>query len=156
MGMSMTEKQGGSDVRSNTTIASPIDSNTTGLGAPYLLVGHKWFTSAPMCDGFLTLAKTPGNDLVSCFLVPRWLPENAGNERNTGFRVMRLKNKVADRSNASSEVEYHNAYGVMVGEEGKGVKTIIEMVQATRWDCTLGSAGTGRKAVQIALNHAVC
>lgn len=155
MGMSMTEKQGGSDVRTNTTIATPIDSAVTGLGASYRLVGHKWFTSAPMCDGFLTLAKTPNNDVPSCFLVPRWLLKSAGQERNTGFQVMRLKNKLADRANASSEVEYHNAFGVMVGEEGKGVKTIIEMVQATRWDCTLGSSGSGRRALQIALNHTV-
>lgn len=155
MGMSMTEKQGGSDVRSNTTVASPIDSNITGLGASYQLVGHKWFTSAPMCDGFLTLAKTTNSDLPSCFLVPRWLPKSAGSHRNTGFQVMRLKNKLADRANASSEVEYHNAFGVMIGEEGKGVKTIIEMVQATRWDCTLGSAGSARRALQLAINHAV-
>jgi putative acyl-CoA dehydrogenase len=155
LGMSMTEKQGGSDVRTNTTVATPLESHLTGIGAPYSLVGHKWFTSAPMCDGFLTLAKTPGSDVPSCFLVPRWLPPSAGSERNQGFQVMRLKNKLADRANASSEVEYRNAFGVMIGEEGKGVKTIIEMVQATRWDCTLGSAGTGRKALQIALNHTV-
>jgi putative acyl-CoA dehydrogenase len=106
-----------------------------------------------MCDAFLTLAKTPGVDTPSCFLVPRWKPDG---ERNHGFLVMRLKDKLADRANASSEVEYHDAWGMMIGEEGKGVRTIIEMVQATRLDCTLGSAGGARRALQIALNHAVC
>ena len=104
-----------------------------------------------MCDAFLTLAKTPGVDTPSCFLVPRWKPDG---ERNRGFLVMRLKDKLADRANASSEVEYHDAWGMMIGEEGKGVKTIIEMVQATRLDCTLGSAGGARRALQVALNHA--
>lgn len=117
------------------------------------MLTQKWFTSAPMCDAFLTLAKTdPNKDHTSCFLVPRWLPDGT---RNTGFSVMRLKDKLADRANASSEVEYHNAWAMMIGEEGKGVKTIIEMVQSTRLDCTLGSAGGARRAVQIALNHAV-
>lgn len=105
-----------------------------------------------MCDGFLTLAKTPGVDTPSCFLVPRWLPDGS---RNKGFQVMRLKDKLADRANASSEVEYHNAWAMMIGEEGKGVKTIIEMVQSTRLDCTLGSAGAARRALQVALNHTV-
>jgi putative acyl-CoA dehydrogenase len=105
-----------------------------------------------MCDGFLTLAKTPSQETPSCFLVPRYCPDGT---RNTGFRIMRLKDKLADRANASSEIEYHNAWAMMVGEEGKGVKTIIEMVQATRLDCTLGSAGMARRALQIALNHTV-
>jgi putative acyl-CoA dehydrogenase len=139
LGMSMTEKQGGSDVRANTTIATPLESGNTGIGAAYSLVGHKWFTSAPMCDAFLTLAKTPGVDTPSCFLVPRWKPDG---ERNHGFLVMRLKDKLADRANASSEVEYHDAWGMMIGEEGKGVKTIIEMVQATRLDCWLQLGGS--------------
>lgn len=150
LGMSMTEKQGGSDVRANTTLATPLEQGKAGIGAAYSLVGHKWFTSAPMCDAFLTLAKTPGVDTPSCFLVPRWKPSG---ERNHGFLVMRLKDKLADRANASSEVEYHDAWGMMIGEEGKGVKTIIEMVQATRLDCTLGSAGGARRALQVALNH---
>ena len=150
LGMSMTEKQGGSDVRANTTIAKAIDDKGEGKG--YLLTGHKWFTSAPMSDGFLTLAKTEGNDSPSCFLVPRWKPD--GN-RNTGFNIMRLKDKLADRSNASSEVEYDNAYGLLVGSEGKGVKTIIEMVQSTRLDCTIGAASSSRKALTLALNHSM-
>ena len=150
-GMSMTEKQGGSDVRSNTTMATPMNPNKTGQGSEYVLNGHKWFTSAPMCDVFLTLSKTTSNSKSpSCFLVPRWLPNG---DRNEGFRVMRLKDKLADRSNASSEVEYDNAHAVMVGEEGKGVKTIIEMVQSTRLDCALGSAGMGRRALHETLHY---
>jgi putative acyl-CoA dehydrogenase len=152
MGMSMTEKQGGSDVRANTTRATPVDSRDTGNGARYELWGHKWFTSAPMCDGFLTLAATDPAKPPSCFLVPRWLPGDSG-ERNVGFQVMQLKNKLADRSNASSEVEYRGAVGTMVGEEGRGVKHIIEMVSSTRLDCALGSAGTNRRALQQALHH---
>lgn len=113
-----------------------------------------------MCDAFLTLAKTPDSpNAPSCFIVPRFIPgdftASGKSERNTGFHVMRLKDKLADRANASSEVEYHNAWGVMIGEEGKGVKTIIEMVQATRLDCTLGSAGSARRALSFALNHTV-
>ena len=150
MGMSMTEKQGGSDVRANTTVAKPIDARDTGNGARYELWGHKWFTSAPMCDGFLTLAVTEGGSAPSCFLVPRWLPDGT---RNVGFQVMQLKDKLADRSNASSEVEYRGAFGTMVGEEGRGVKHIIEMVSSTRLDCALGSAGTSRRALQQALHH---
>lgn len=151
-GMSMTEKQGGSDVRSNTTIAIPNDNNKLGDGNIYFLTGHKWFTSAPMCDIFLTLAKTPNNDNLSCFIVPRFCPD--GN-RNKGFKIMRLKNKIADRSNASSEVEYDNAWAHMIGEEGKGVKTIIEMVQSTRLDCTTGSASTAKRSLMEALNYTV-
>lgn len=146
IGMSMTEKQGGSDVRANTTVAVPSDDGS------YRLTGHKWFTSAPMCDAFLTLAQTSSSSTSpTCFLVPRFLPDGS---RNSGFQVMRLKDKPGDRANASSEVEYHNAWGEILGEEGKGVKTIIEMVQSTRLDCTLGSAGTMRKALQVAINHA--
>lgn len=158
IGMSMTEKQGGSDVRANTTMATPVDPSKRGIGAGYHLVGHKWFTSAPMCDAFLTLAKTSEHGTApSCFLVPRYIPgehtASGVSERNSGFHVMRLKDKLADRANASSEVEYHNAWGVLIGEEGKGVKTIIEMVQATRLDCTLGSAGHAKRALHFALNH---
>jgi putative acyl-CoA dehydrogenase len=105
-----------------------------------------------MSDAFLTLAKTKEHDAPSCFIVPRWLPDGS---RNSGFQVMRLKDKLADKANASSEVEYSNAWGQMIGEPGKGVRTIIEMVQSTRLDCTLGSAGGARRALQLALNHAV-
>ncbi len=160
LGMSMTEKQGGSDIRANTTTAVPEEENIAGEGAAYRLWGHKWFTSAPMCDGFLTLAKvSPPNSGAeelrevrpTCFLVPRWLPDGS---RNSGFRIMRLKNKLADRANASSEVEYHGAYGQMLGGEGKGLQTILKMVQMTRLDCTLGAAGGARRALSLALNHA--
>ena len=148
LGMSMTEKQGGSDVRANTTIAVP----SGGGNKEYALTGHKWFTSAPMSDGFLTLAKIGGqDDAPSCFLVPRWRPDK---QRNAGFQIMRLKNKLADRANASSEVEYHNAYGMLLGEPGQGLRTILQMVQMTRLDCTLGAAAGGKRSLQIALNHA--
>jgi len=152
IGMSMTEKQGGSDVRANTTRAVPIDSRDQGMGCNYHITGHKWFTSAPMSDGFLTLAFTDReSNSPSCFLVPRWLPDGS---RNAGFQVMRLKDKLADRANASSEVEYRQAFATMVGDEGKGVKQIIEMVTSTRLDCALGSAGGARKALQFAAYHA--
>lgn len=152
IGMSMTEKQGGSDVRMNSTIAAPVTDCAHESGKEYLLTGHKWFTSAPMCDAFLTLAKLDESSPPSCFLVPRWKPDGT---RNSGFKVMRLKNKLGDHANGSSEVEYDNAFGTMIGEPGKGVKTIIEMVQSTRLDCTLGSAGTARKALHLAINHVV-
>jgi len=142
MGMAMTEKQGGSDIRANETVAHNIG------GDEYELVGHKWFCSAPMCDAFLTLARTDAG--VTCFLVPRWRPDG---ERNA-FHIMRLKNKMGDRSNASSEIEYHNAWARRVGEDGKGVKTIIEMVMHTRLDCVVGSAGGMRAALAQALWHA--
>lgn len=150
VGMSMTEKQGGSDVRANTTIAKPIDPSKIYPGAEYVLTGHKWFTSAPMSDGFLTLAKVEGTELPSLFLVPRWLPDGS---RNIGFRVVRLKDKCADRANASSEIEYDNAYAILLSEYNQGVKSIIAMVQNTRLDCCLGSAGGMRKALQLAMNH---
>ena len=149
LGMSMTEKQGGSDVRANTTVATPVHAGQNGPGDQFTLIGHKWFTSAPMSDGFLTLAQTAEG--VSCFLVPRWLPDGT---RNSGFRVMRLKNKIGDLSNASSEVEFSNAWGVMVGSPGRGVKTIVEMVVHTRLDCTIGSAALMRSAAQLAFHHA--
>ena len=141
-GMSMTEKQGGSDVRANTTTATP-----TGDGA-YTLVGHKWFTSAPMSDFFLTLAQAPGG--LSCFFVPRVLPDGSRNP----IRLQRLKDKLGNRSNASSEVEYDGALGWLVGEEGRGVPTIIEMVNMTRLDCTIGSAAGMRLATLQAVHHA--
>ena len=142
IGMAMTEKQGGSDVRANTTRAHPL-----GDGA-YELIGHKWFCSAPMSDAFLTLAQT--EEGLTCFLVPRWRPDGTPNE----IRLMRLKDKLGDRSNASSEIEYHGAWGRRVGEEGRGVRTIIAMVQGTRLSCIAGSAGGMRAALANALWHA--
>ena len=141
-GMSMTEKQGGSDVRANTTTASPQSDGT------HSLVGHKWFTSAPMSDVFLTLAQAPGG--LSCFLVPRVLP---GGERNA-MALVRLKDKLGNRSNASSEIEYDGAAGWLVGEEGHGVRTIVEMVNMTRLDCVIGAAAGMRTAVLQATHHA--
>lgn len=114
------------------------------------MTGHKWFTSAPMSDAFLTLAQVPGAG-VTCFLVPRWLPDGS---RNANFHVMRLKNKLGDRSNASSEVEYHGAWARRVGAPGKGVSTIVDMVVCTRLDCALGAAGLQRQALRHALQHA--
>ena len=144
IGMAMTEKQGGSDVRANATRAEPV-ADAAGW---YRLTGHKWFCSAPMCDAFLTLAYAPGG--LTCFLLPRWLPDGA---RNAGFRVVRLKDKLGDRSNASSEVEYHGALAQRIGGEGRGVATIIRMVQHTRLDCVVGSAGQMRAALAQALWH---
>ena len=143
IGMAMTEKQGGSDVRANSTRAEP-----TGEEGWYRINGHKWFCSAPMCDAFLTLAYAEGG--LTCFLVPRWLPDGT---RNAGFRVMRLKDKLGDRSNASSEIEYHGALAQRVGPEGRGVATIIQMVQHTRLDCVTGSAAQMRFALANALWH---
>ena len=140
LGMGMTEK-GGSDVRANTTTATP-------RGDAYVLVGHKWFFSAPMCDGFLVLAQAPAG--LSCFLMPRRLDDG---DRNA-FRLMRLKDKLGDGSNASSEVEFTGAHAWRVGEEGRGVATIIEMVMLTRLDCMLGSAAEMRMALAQALHHA--
>ncbi len=145
IGMAMTEKQGGSDVRANTSRAVPTGKG--GPGAEYRLTGHKWFCSAPMCDAFLILAQAP--DGLSCFLLPRWTPDN---QRNNFF-LQRLKNKLGNRSNASSEVEFADAYAVLLGEEGRGVRTILEMVNHTRLDCTLGSSGLLRAAVVQAVHH---
>ena len=136
-GMSMTEKQGGSDVRANTTRATPA------ADGGYRLTGHKWFTSAPMCDLFLVLAQAPGG--LSCFLLPRVLPDGTHN----GMRLQRLKDKLGNRSNASAEVEYDDAVAWLVGEEGRGVRTIIDMVNMTRLDCVLGAA-TGMRAGLVA------
>ena len=144
-GMVMTEKQGGSDVRANTTVAEPIDGG--GPGGEYELVGHKWFCSAPMCDAFLALAQTDSG--ISCFLMPRWTPDG---ERNA-FQIQRLKDKLGNRSNASGEFELHGAWARMVGEEGRGVPTIIEMVNHTRLDCAIGAATGMRAGVAQALNH---
>jgi len=142
IGMAMTEKQGGSDVRANTTRAVRRDDGG------YVLTGHKWFCSAPMSDAFLTLAYTDKG--LTCFLAPRWAPDG---ERNA-IHLMRLKDKLGDRANASAEIEYHGAYAEMVGEEGRGVPTIIEMVHATRFDCILAPAAYMRQAVANALWHA--
>ncbi|MFI7139048.1 acyl-CoA dehydrogenase family protein [Streptomyces massasporeus] len=141
-GMGMTEKQGGSDVRANTTAARPLAEDGT-----YELTGHKWFCSAPMSDGFLVLAQAPGG--LTCFLVPRVLRDGSRNV----FRIQRLKDKLGNRSNASSEVEFDGTWARRVGEEGRGVRTIIEMVAATRLDCVLGSAGLMRQAVAQAVHH---
>ncbi|MET9133658.1 acyl-CoA dehydrogenase family protein [Streptomyces antibioticus] len=141
-GMGMTEKQGGSDVRTNTTAATP-----TAEPGVYTLRGHKWFTSAPMCDVFLVLAQAPGG--LSCFLVPRVLPDGT---RNT-FRVQRLKDKLGNRSNASSEPEFDGTVAWLVGPEGQGVKTIIEMVNCTRLDCVMASATLMRKTLVEAGHH---
>ncbi len=143
-GMSMTEKQGGSDVRSGTTRATPTTDGT------YTLVGHKWFTSAPMNDLFLTLAQTgSSSDALTCFVLPRILPDGTRN----GIRLQRLKDKLGNRSNASAEVEYADAVGWRLGEEGRGVRTIIDMVTMTRLDCVLGSAAIMRAALTEATHH---
>ncbi|WP_229402209.1 isovaleryl-CoA dehydrogenase [Micromonospora okii] len=141
-GMSMTEKQGGSDVRANTTAAHPEPDGS------YRLVGHKWFTSAPMCDLFLTLAQAPGG--LTCFLVPRVLPDGTRN----ALRLMRLKDKLGNRSNASAEIEYEHAVAWRVGDEGRGVRTILDMVNLTRLDCVIGAAAGMRQGVLAAVHHA--
>ncbi len=141
-GMSMTEKQGGSDVRANTTQALEQPDGS------YRLTGHKWFTSAPMSDLFLALAQTPGG--LTCFLVPRVLPDGTRN----AMHLMRLKDKLGNRSNASSEIEYDGAWAWRVGDEGRGVRTIVEMVNMTRLDCTLGTSAGMRTATVAAVHHA--
>jgi putative acyl-CoA dehydrogenase len=145
-GMGMTEKQGGTDVRANTTLARPVNGGCP--GAEYELSGHKWFMSAPQCDAFLVLAQADGG--ISCFLFPRWTPDG---ERNR-FRLQRLKDKLGNRSNASSEIEFDGAAAWLVGEEGAGVRTIIEMVNHTRLDCVLGGATGMRAGVAQAIHHA--
>jgi putative acyl-CoA dehydrogenase len=147
MGMAMTEKQGGSDVRANSTRAVPMGPQT-GPGAEYLLTGHKWFCSAPMSDAFLTLAYAEGG--LTCFFVPRFKPDGTKNN----FFLQRLKHKIGNRANASSELEYRNTWSRMIGEEGRGVPTIIEMVHHTRLDVALGATGLMRQAVSQALHHA--
>ncbi len=145
IGMAMTEKQGGSDVRANTTRAYPLGAE--GPGQAYELVGHKYFVSAPMCDAFLVLAQAPGG--LSCFLLPRWRPDGTKNP----LQVLRLKRKMGNVSNASSETELRGALAWMVGEEGRGVRTIIDMVAMTRFDCMIGSTAGQRAAVAQALHH---
>ena len=158
VGMGMTEKQGGTDVRANTTRAAPLDPaqakdrfGAQGEGA-FVIVGHKWFFSAPQCDAHLVLAQTDseGSAGLSCFFVPRWLPDGSRN----AIRVQRLKNKLGNRSNASSEVEFCDAIGWMVGREGRGIPTILEMGSHTRLDCVTGTAGIMRAALCHALHHA--
>ncbi len=144
-GMAMTEKQGGSDVRANTTVATPV--NGGGAGAEYTLVGHKWFCSAPMSDLFLVLAQT--DDGLSCFLLPRILADGTRN----AFHIQRLKDKLGNHSNASSEIELHGAWARMLGEPGRGVPTIIEMVGHTRLDCVIGAAAGMRSGVVSATHH---
>ncbi len=146
IGMFMTEKQGGSDVRSNSTRAVPV-SATSGPGAEYRLTGHKWFCSAPMCDAFLTLAYTDIG--LSCFLVPRWTPDG---ERNN-LLIQRLKDKLGNRSNASSEIELQDTWGLMVGADGRGVRTILDMVQGNRIYCCVSSAALMRQGLVQALHH---
>lgn len=146
MGMGMTEKQGGSDVRSNTTRAIPAAAR--GPGLEYRLTGHKWFFSAPMCDAFLVLAQAPGG--LSCFFVPRFLPDRTANT----LLLQRLKDKLGNHSNASSEVVFENTYGLAVGEEGRGVQTILEMGVFTRFDNATASAGLMRQCVAQAIHHA--
>jgi putative acyl-CoA dehydrogenase len=142
IGMAMTEKQGGSDVRANTTEARPLGNGT------YELLGHKWFCSAPNSDGFLTLAQAPAG--LSCFLVPRWRPDGTRN----AMLIQRLKDKLGNRSNASAEIEYAGALAWLVGEEGHGVRTIIKMVHHTRLDAAISSAALMRQALAQALHHA--
>src|SRR5437660_3437782 len=145
-GMAMTEKQGGSDVRANTTVATPV--NGGGAGAEHELHGHKWFCSAPMSDMFLVLAQT--DEGLSCFLLPRILPDGSRN----AFHIQRLKDKLGNHSNASSEIELHGAWARMVGQPGRGVPTIIEMVGHTRLDCVIGTAAGMRVGVVNATHHA--
>lgn len=140
LGMAMTEKQGGSDVRAN-------DTRAEASGDAYRLTGHKWFCSAPMSDAFLTLAYLDGG--LTCFLVPRWTPDG---ERNA-IQIMRLKDKLGDKANASSEVEYHNAFAIRIGEPGRGVRTIIDMVHHTRLDCVIAPAAFMRRTVREAVHH---
>ncbi|HEX9718977.1 MAG TPA: isovaleryl-CoA dehydrogenase [Ramlibacter sp.] len=145
MGMGMTEKQGGSDVRSNTSEAVPDGQDS--WGQRYRVTGHKWFLSAPMCDAFLVLARTPGG--LSCLFLPRVLPDGSIN----AMRIQRLKDKLGNKANASSEVEFHEATAWLVGEEDRGVALILEMGTITRMDCSLGTSGLMRQALSIALNH---
>jgi putative acyl-CoA dehydrogenase len=146
IGMGMTEKQGGSDLRANITRAEPVAGR--GPGQAYRLTGHKWFFSAPMCDAFLVLAQTTAGP--SCLFLPRWTPDGAVN----AIHIQRLKDKLGNRSNASSEVEFDGAIGWLIGDEGRGIPTIIEMANYTRLDCALGTSGLMRRALAEAAHHA--
>ncbi|TAN12512.1 MAG: DNA alkylation response protein [Burkholderiaceae bacterium] len=147
VGMGMTERQGGSDLRTNSTRAAPNGNGT--WGDEFLINGHKWFFSAPMSDGHLVLARSE-EDGQTCFFVPRWRPDGTKN----GIHILRLKDKVGNRSNSSGEVEFHDAWGVRVGEPGRGIATTIEMASYTRLDCALSSAGFMRQAFVQALHYA--
>lgn len=151
LGMGMTEKQGGSDVRANTTLATPVHSGSGagGRGGEYLLRGHKWFFSAPMCDAHLVVARTAQAG-HACFYVPRWRPDGSLN----AVQVLRLKDKVGNRSNASSEIEFDGAWGVLMGEEGRGIATILEMATTTRLCCVIGSAAILRQVTVQAIAYA--
>ena len=149
MGMGMTEKQGGSDVRANTTRAEHDGSDE--WGERYRLTGHKWFFSAPMCDAFLVLAQTTAG--ISCFFLPRWLPEFVNEGSLNAIHIQRLKHKLGNQANASSEVEFHGASAWLIGEAGRGVPQILAMGALTRLDCALGSAGLMRQALSITLHH---
>lgn len=150
MGMGMTEKQGGSDLRANTTLARPDGSDA--WGARYRLSGHKWFFSAPMCDAFLVLAQAPGG--LSCFFLPRVLPDGADGGALNHVHIQRLKDKLGNHANASAEVEFFDAVAWRVGAEGRGIAQILEMATLTRLDCALGTAGLMRQALVLALTHA--
>ena len=145
VGMAMTEKQGGSDVRTNTTAAFSLGNG--GPGQAYELVGHKYFVSAPMCDAFLVLARAPGG--LSCFLLPRWRPDG----RKNPMQILRLKEKMGNVANATCEIELRGAYSLMIGDEGRGIATILKMVAMTRFDCMIGSAAGMRQAVAQATHH---
>jgi putative acyl-CoA dehydrogenase len=146
VGMAMTEKQGGSDLRATMTTARPATVRR-GSGAPYLLTGHKWFFSVPMSDLFLTLAQTDKG--LSCFLATGWLPDGSRNR----LKIQRLKDKCGNKSNASSEVEFYDLHAVMLGDEGRGIRTIIEMAHATRLDFAIGSSGLMRQALSQSIHH---
>ncbi len=146
VGMAMTEKQGGSDLRATATTARPASARR-GSGAPYRLTGHKWFFSVPMSDLFLTLAQTEAG--LSCFLATGWLPDGSRNR----LKLQRLKDKCGNKSNASSEVEFHGLHATLLGEEGRGIRTIIEMAHVTRLDFAIGSSGLMRQALSQALHH---
>jgi putative acyl-CoA dehydrogenase len=145
MGMGMTEKQGGSDVRANTTQAAP--DGTDAWGQRFAVTGHKWFFSAPMCDAFLILAQTPAG--LSCLFLPRVLPDGSLN----AIHIQRLKDKLGNKANASSEVEFSGATAWLVGEEGRGVPQILAMGTMTRLDCALGTSGLMRQSLSMALSH---
>lgn len=150
IGMGMTEKQGGSDVRSNTTIAKRQNTLDTGF-QEFLLTGHKWFFSAPMCDAHLIVARIEDNDQLACFYVPRWKPNG---EKNS-IEIQRLKEKVGNNSNSSSEVEFKDAWGILIGEEGRGIPTIIEMATFTRLNCVLGATAIIRQSTMQAYSYAL-
>ncbi|MCO5248064.1 MAG: acyl-CoA dehydrogenase family protein [Chitinophagales bacterium] len=147
VGMGVTEKQGGTDVRQNATVATPV--NVSGRGKEYSITGHKWFFSAPMCDAHLVVARTSDTDEICSFYVPRWKPDGTKNP----LHIQRLKDKLGNRSNSSSEIEFNNAYGILIGEEGKGIRTIMEMANNTRFCCVIGSTGMMRQALVQAIAY---